>query len=432
MSTLTTDHTKDSFIQAFRPTTLNGSSVALSAREAAENALSTLSLPTKKTEAWKYTQLKSLLKQSYQLPQGYSEIDSIEPYLIPGLEADRLVFINGTYAPEWSDLSRNGEAIQVSPISELTASQKSMLEAQLGTVVAPEDDIFAALNTAFAKEGTLIQVLAGKVAPAPVYLLHLTQAGPQASLSQSRNLFVVEKGAEAQVIASHHTIGEGHSLSNTLTEIVVGDNAGLEYVNFQLESAQASRIERTEVRQGNDSRCSVYTFTFRGDLIRNQLTMWLDGQNTESNLMGAYLLSGQQHVDNHTQVHHLKPNCYSNELYKGIIDEQATAVFSGKIHVYEDAQKTNAYQSNRNILLSDTANMYTQPQLEIYADDVKCSHGATTGRLDKEAMFYLKARGIKDYDARIMLIYAFAMEVAEKLKQESLKDYVSDLISNRF
>lgn len=400
-------------------------------REQAEQALAQLEVPTRKWEAWKYTQLKAVVGRPYQLGRG-GKIEDLEPYVIPGLEGDRLVFINGHLAPEWSDLSNNQDALQISSFSGLKAEDKALLEERLASVVAPDDDIFAALNTAFAAEGTLIRVPKNHQAVAPIQLIHVTETGATAALNQFRNFFLVESGASAQIVATHHTIGEGQSLSNTLTEVIVEANADLEYVNFQLESDAAARIERTEVRQAADSNCQIYTFTFSGDVVRNHLTMWLDGSNIESHLKGTYLLSGQEHVDNFTQVHHMKPNCYSNELYKGIMSDQSTGVFSGKIHVYEDAQKTNAYQSNRNILLSDTANIYTKPQLEIYADDVKCSHGATTGRLDRDAMFYLQARGIPAERARLILIHAFAMEVAEELKNEAVKAYLDQLIEQRF
>ena len=422
---------EDTFLKSFQPVSLNGSRDLFPKRDEAEALLGQLSLPGRKTEAWKYTSLRPLIQRDYHLASS-AEINDVEEFLIPGLDADKLVFVNGAYSPEHSDLSRNAGAITVSALSQLKEAEKEILQQQMGSIAQSEADIFTALNTAYAREGTLVYVADKQAALAPIHLIHISVAGTRAMLSQNRNLFVLGKNASAQLLASYHTVGEGHFLNNAVTEIWVGTNADLEFIQFQLESDQSSRIDRLEVRQEADSRCSIYTFTMSGEVVRNNVTLNLEGQHTESHLIGAYLLSDSQHVDNYTEVHHKEPNCYSNELYKGIVGDEATGVFSGKIHVYEDAQKTNAYQTNRNIVLSDKANIYTKPQLEIYADDVKCSHGATTGRLDEEAMFYFRARGIKEYDARIMLIYAFCMEVAENIRLEPVKDFVSHLIQQRY
>ncbi|MEM7371843.1 MAG: Fe-S cluster assembly protein SufD [Bacteroidota bacterium] len=428
---MATNSIEEAFINAFRPLGLNGTRELIPTREAAEASLQNLKLPGRKTESWKYTSLRPILKREYR-PISAAAISSIDAYRIPDLVSDVLVFVNGEYSKELSDISHNQDVLEISALSSLSAENKEAFQQKMGTAIGENSDIFSALNTAYAKEGTLLLVPAGKTSVAPIHLIHLTVPEATATISQSRNLFVVEKNASAQLISSHFTVGEGESLSNTVTEMLVSDNARLEVIQFQLESDQASRIDRIDIQQQRDSYCSVYTFTMSGDIVRNNIRLNLEGQHTESHLIGAYLLSDSQHVDNYTEVHHKEPNCFSNELYKGIIGDQATGVFSGKIHVYEDAQKTNAYQTNRNIVLSNSANIYTKPQLEIYADDVKCSHGATTGRLDEEAMFYLRARGIKEGDARIMLIYAFCMEVAENISIEPIKEYVSQLIQNRY
>lgn len=422
---------EETFLNAFRPVSLNGKKDLFPSRAEAQDALSQLPLPGRKTEAWKYTSIRSLLQREYQLA-GDADISDIDAYRIPGLEADTLVFVNGSYSPTLSEIRHNAEIIEVSALSQLSEGAKKTLHQQFGTVSKTNTDVFTALNAAYAKDGTLIHVEAGKQGAAPIHLIYLNVASETASISQTRNLFSVGKEASVKIVASHHTVGEGQTLTNAVTEILVGANADLEFIQFQLESDQASKIDRIAVSQDTDSRCSIYTFTMSGELVRNQVTMNLEGENTESHLIGAYLLSDSQHVDNYTEIHHKQANCYSNELYKGIVGDQATGVFSGKIHVYEDAQKTNAFQTNRNIVLSDRANIYTKPQLEIYADDVKCSHGATTGQIDEEAMFYLRARGIKEHDARMMLIYAFCMEVAETISLEPIKEFVSQLIQNRY
>ena len=430
--TLTTNQSqREKFISQYKPLAQNGKAIASSTRNKAIEALETLEIPTKKWEAWKYTNLKEITTQDYALSADAS-ITDISQYLIPELEADVLVFVNGTYNEALSSLKLNEGVLTVSRITNLSSEETALFEENLSSLIDADADIFTALNTAFVHEGVFIRVGRGKNAEAPIHIIHLSTPGENALATQFRNLFLVEDGGNAKVIESQFTVGEGTTFSNSVTEIKIGNNAGFEYIKLQLESDQASQVNTTMVNQGNDSRSKIFTITMSGDTVRNNLKMMLDGQNIEAELMGINLLSGYQHVDNHTEVHHLKPHCYSNELYKGIMSEKSTGVFNGKIHVYEDAQKTNAFQSNRNILLSDTANIFTKPQLEIYADDVKCSHGATTGRLDEDAMFYLRARGIKEYDARIMLIYAFAMEVADNISIEAVQNYISSLIQNRF
>ncbi|WNJ19550.1 Fe-S cluster assembly protein SufD [Pontibacter sp. G13] len=425
-----TNEQQTAFVEQFRPASENGSTLAPSVRKAAEEALAGLSLPNRKTEAWKYTQLKSL--PTRHLSFGQTASPKLEDaWKIEGLEADTLVFVNGVYQPEQSSLSLNGDALTVGSIKGASGKIKEVFEAHVAKVAESDADIFTALNTAYAQHGVLIHLAKNQIANHPVHIIHIG-AGDQDLGVQTRNLFVLDANAEAKVVESFHTVEGTQQFVNEVTEISVGENAKLEYIKLQQEGDQASRVDRTEVHQDTYSKFSIFTFTFNGDIVRNNLFIHLNGEHTETHLMGAYLLSGTQHVDNFTQVHHKKPNCYSNELYKGIMHEQSTGVFNGKIHVYQDAQKTNAFQSNRNILLTDSANVFTKPQLEIYADDVKCSHGATTGRLDEEALFYLKARGIKEYDARMMLIHAFVMEVAEQISLEAVRDHLEQLVNDRY
>lgn len=429
--TLTKNSSEEQFIKIFQTEGLNGKAISSPAATRAKAALHELTFPTRKTEAWKYTNLKPLLKVPYST-RAQGSVKDIEPFKIPGLDADILVFVNGVYQPGLSDVSRNGSLFTISPLSDMTEENRKLFESTVGTLLDPDKDIFAALNTAYAHHGVLISIPAGKTAAAPVHLMNIHTAEGDPFASQIRNLVLIGQSAEVKVVETSHTTGQGQVLANNVTEIRVGKNAGGEWVKLQLESDQTSRIDRTEIYQESDSRFSVFTVTLSGQIIRNNLNIKLDGPNCESVLMGVYLLNELQHVDNHTMVDHIAPNCYSNELYKGIIDGKATGVFNGKIHVHQPAQKTNAFQSNRNILLSDTANIYTKPQLEIYADDVKCSHGATTGRLDEDAMFYLQARGIKEYDARMMLVHAFAMEVADNISIDPVREFVGELIDNRF
>lgn len=400
-------------------------------RTLAAQSLIDQTIPTRKWEAWKYTNIGPALKRDFQ-PEAPISLDPAS-FVIEGLEADRLVFVNGRYQAELSSLSHNKGTVSVQSLGELTEEAQAVFEQHFAQVGSEEQDIFSNLNTALADSGVFVHVARNKATVAPILMLHLHDSSQADVATQIRNLFVVEDGAEAKLI-EHHVGGqfEHHSFYNGLTEVVVGKNAGLELIKLQEAGDQASAVDTTTVRQADDSRFSIFTITMNGEIRRNNLYIHLDGSNTETHLMGTYLLDGQQHLDNFTQVHHLKPHCFSNELYKGIIDEQATAAFNGKIHVYPDAQKTNAFQSSRNILLSDSGNVFTKPQLEIYADDVKCSHGATTGRLDQAAMFYLMARGIPAAQARLMLVHAFVMEVADHISIEPVRDYIEGLVAKRY
>lgn len=424
MQTLTIDPAVEQFLAQFRPGSANGHAAPW--QEAGRQALLKQPFPTRKTEAWKYTDLKPLLKRSYRLSAALPAADPAA-WAIPGLDADRLVFLNGRYAPALSDLSRNREVLEISSLADLAGP----LAEQVGELAAPDADLFAALNAAYAQEGICIRLAPGKAAPAPLHLLYLTVPDGTELLAQTRNLILLERSADLKIVESQHTAGEGSSLRNVVTEIHVGENAGLEYIRLQQESERAVQIDRTEIRIAADARCSVFTFTLGGELVRNSLTMRLAGPNAEAHLLGAYVLSGYQQADHFTQVHHIAPHCFSNELYKGILDGKSTGVFSGRIHVYPDAQKTNAYQSNRNVLLSDTANIFTRPQLEIYADDVKCSHGATSGRLDEQALFYLRARGIPAHEARLMLLESFAGEVSSQISIEPLRAHLEAILAAR-
>lgn len=430
MSNSTMNTSKEALLSSFRKH-LNGKALIPSVREQAQAALDKLDIPTRRWEDWKYTSLKGLQEKAF-VPAPQAQIEDIKPYLIPGLESDVLVFVNGVLDTKQSSLELNKGTVHIVPFHQIQGEHKDVFGKYFGKLISSDQDIFSAINTAYADQGVMIHVPKGKVASHPIQIVHIgTPAGSNIAL-QHRNLFIVEDNASAKVVESFYTIGEGASLRNNLNELTVGANAQLEYVKLQLEGLEASQIDRTEVHQGRDSKASVFTITMGGELVRNNLIFRLNDQNTESHLMGTYLLDGQQHVDNFTQVNHQEPNCFSNELYKGILDEQSTGAFTGRINVFRDAQKTNAYQSNRNILLSNNANIYTKPQLEIYADDVKCSHGATTGQLDKEAMFYLRARGLSKDKATKLMIHAFTLEVIENISLEPVQEYLEGLVSNRY
>lgn len=436
MSTLTIDKSqaKERFVSRFIRAYANGRNLCAEVKQQAIAALDTLQIPTTKSEEWKYTRLNSLTGHAYEFPVGPEDYSNKLPAL-EGLEADRLVFINGRYAPDLSDTGKNGELIQIATFKSVEGVLATVLERYYGTLVPADKDIFSAINTAYAEDGVLIYIPQNAIAKAPIHIVHLVDTPTQHSAMLYRNLFVVEKNAQVQILESLHTLSvpvAGSTFRNHVNEIWVEESANLEYVKLQLESPVGNMVDTTAVQLAQSCKASVFTITLGGGLVRNNLRMRLEGSDVEAHLIGLSHLDGVQHVDNFTQVEHVGPNSFSNELYKGIIDEKATGVFNGRIHVLRGAQKTNAYQSNRNILLTDTSNIYTKPQLEIYADDVKCSHGATTGRMDEEALFYLRARGVKLDDARKMLLHAFAGDVIEQIGMDVVKDYVMDLIDAKF
>ncbi|MEZ4686913.1 MAG: Fe-S cluster assembly protein SufD, partial [Bacteroidia bacterium] len=392
--------------------------------------LSEIELPTIRSEAWRYSSLRDLLAMNLR-PAAAVPMVEYAPYDIAGLDADRIVFVNGQYQPGLSDIQNSTDELCVCQLKDLEGDGPCLaaFEAHFAELATAEKDIFTALNNAYASEGLVIRVKRNQQVSRPVHILHINE-GEADFYTQIRNLLVVEPGAEVKIVESF--VGEGRAFRNHVTEIIVGENAGCEWVKLQHEDDSAALIDRTEVKQSNDSRCTVFTLTFSGGLVRNNFHLHLDGQNTESHIMGLSLLDQNQHVDNFTSIDHRQPNCFSNELYKGIYNDSASGAFRGRIHVFPDAQKTNAYQSNRNILLSDEASIDTKPQLEIYADDVKCSHGATTGRIDKDALFYLRARGIPELEANKLMIQAFAGEVSQEISMEAVREHVESLIARRF
>jgi Fe-S cluster assembly protein SufD len=395
-----------------------------------------LDLPTTKHEEWKYTNLRNLLQNDFRFPtesQSFApNAADVAPHLMDHGDANVLVFVNGFYRRDLSTLRSPVEELHVENLGQAHAKYTEVIDKYFARIATYQQDAFTALNTAVSENGAFIYVPSNKVIEKPVYLYFITDATEANVVSQPRNLFVVGRNSQATFVESFRTIGSNIGFTNVVTEVVVQENAVAEYYKIQNETAQAYHIGTTQALQSRDSKFSSTTVSLSGSLIRNNLNIVIDAENCESNLYGLYVLNGKSHVDNHTLVDHAKPRSYSNELYKGILDEKSTGVFNGKIMVRPDAQKTNAFQSNRNIVLSAEASMNTKPQLEIFADDVKCSHGATTGQLDEEMLFYLRARGIGREAAKALLMQAFAGDVLNHIRLEPVKNYVEAVIANRF
>jgi Fe-S cluster assembly protein SufD len=395
-------------------------------------AFNKMGIPTSRHEEWKYTRIGSVFNKELQFKPA-STVTAIElsEFYLPGHdEANQIIFINGTYSTELSKIL--SKELTVQSLEQAAGNEFSdIVSKHLGNSSRYSKDGIHALNSAFAHEGLFIHVPAGKVITNPVYIYHIIDARDANVLAQPRNLIYVGERAEVEFTETHHTIGVSDSFTNEVLEVIVEKDANVSFYKIQNDKEQSSQACTTHFRQVGKSYIHAVTISLNGGMVRNNLNIALEAEQAEAHLYGLYFLQGNSHVDNHTAVDHVKPNCMSNELYKGIITDDASAVFNGKIFVQPHAQKTNAYQSNKNILLSAGASVNTKPQLEIFADDVKCSHGCTVGRMDEEGLFYLRSRGISEDTARSLLIHAFAMDVLEHIKPAILRSYVDKLIFER-
>ena len=392
-------------------------------------------LPTVKHEEWKYTRISSVLNKDFSYASDSTVLiaKDVDAFRLPGNEqANELVFVNGIYQPQLSTIRSSADELLIMPLSEAVKGEyKSIVDHNLGHSATYHTDGINALNNAFAYQGLFISVKKNKSVEHPLYCYYINDARTVNVFSQPRTLIHVNTNAEVKLVEEEVTMGTSDSFINKVSEIVVEENAQVSIYKIQNEDSHSSCVKTTHVRQVGVSKVNSVTITLNGGIIRNNLNFILEAPGCESNMYGLYCVKGNTHVDNHTIVDNKMPNSLSNELYKGIIDENAVAVFNGKIFVRKDAQKTNAYQSNKNILLSNTATINTKPQLEIFADDVKCSHGCTIGRLDEDALFYLRARGIGEKAAKALLLHAFAIEILEKIELEPIRQYVDQIISER-
>ena len=407
--------------------------VALESRAQAIEYFQKKGLPSTKQEEYRFTPLTRALEKNFAWNKltTSSTLVSVQEYLIPDLNANVVVMINGVYSSSLSRIISPSNEVIITSLKDAFQSHKDIVETYFNKVYSAEQDVFAALNTALWREGVFIYVPEGSTVEIPVLVLHINEASDQPQINHTRILGVLEKGSQLSVIEKSDSIGKQPVFHNFTEEWVVSEKAHLEYCKIQNDENNHYQITNTVIHQHSTSLLNTFTLTLAGQLIRNNLNIIIDGEHCESHFYGLYLLNGNTLADNHTVVDHRKPNSFSNELYKGIMDGNSKGVFNGKIFVRPHAQKTNAFQSNRNILVSDHASVNTKPQLEIWADDVKCSHGCTSGQLDEEAMFYLRSRGISAPTAQAMLLYAFAREVLTPIQNESLKSYLDQLIAER-
>lgn len=388
-----------------------------------------LGFPTIRHEEWKYSNVSNLVKQTFDFHTktefNQSDLDKIP---LPHLTGNVLYFINGIYNAELSQIATPENKLKVIPFSEALAQQPELIEGYFGKYANYETDAFTALNTALANDGVVVQVADNKIVEEPIILRFISDVRLANVGSQPRNLIIVGKNSQVKIAEAYRTVGDNAAFVNTVTEIIVDESAMVDYYKVQSESDKSYHIGTTQVYQKGRSYFYSATVTLNGGFVRNNLNVVLDGEHIESHLFGLYVPNGKQHVDNHTVVDHRKPNCESHELYKGILMDKSTGVFNGKIFVREDAQKTNAYQNCRNVVTSDEATMNTKPQLEIWADDVKCSHGTTTGQLNDEVIFYMQSRGIPKKEAIRLQLLAFAQDVVTQIKIDSIREYIEALI----
>lgn len=388
--------------------------------------------PTKKEEAWKYTSLNNILKHDYSVfpnQENSIEYNDVKKYFIHDIDSYKIVFIDGKYSSHLSQTTHDG--MDICLMSAALSKPKYRLIIENYFNKAATKDSLTSLNSAFSNEGAYIHIPKNKLAEKPIQIIHFSTGNESAIMLQPRNLIVVDENSHVQIIERHQSLNNNSILTNSVTEIFANKRAIVDYYKVQNDNTNASLIDHTFIKQKHESVASVHTFAFGGKLTRNNLNFYQEGERIDSILKGITIIGEKQHVDHNTLVHHIEPNCESHQDYKGIFGEKSTGVFNGKIIVEKEAQKTNAFQSNNNILVSDKATINTKPQLEIFADDVKCSHGCTIGQLDENAMFYMRSRGIPAKEAKALLMYAFSNNVINSVKIPELKQRITNIIANK-
>ena len=391
-----------------------------------------LGFPTKKLEAWKYTSLNALLKKDYSLfpnKENAIEFADVKKYFIHDIDSYKLIFIDGKYSSFLSDTTHDGKDVCLMSSALSKPKYKAIIEKYFNKIA--KQDNLTSLNTAFTNEGAYIHIPKNVEVDKPIQIINFTTGSEVATLVQPRNLVVVEENAHVQIIERHQSLTSNAVLSNVVTEVYAAKNATVDMYKIQNDKIEASLIDNTYIEQKSNSVVSVHTFSFGGNITRNNLNFYQKGEHIDSILKGITIIEGKQHVDHHTLVHHIEPNCESHQDYKGIFDARSTGVFNGKVIVEKEAQKTNAYQQNNNVLVSDKATINAKPQLEIFADDVKCSHGCTIGQLDDDALFYMQQRGIPAKEGKALLMYAFANTVLESVRIPEVKSRINKLIANK-
>ena len=402
-------------------------------RDKAIERFSSLDFPTPKVEEWKFTNLAPLTKTVFgpgPAQAGEDAGDAVQGFLMEETPCHLLVFVDGRYRPRLSALGDLPAGAELTTLAAALKARPDMLESHLGGGTAIDGKPFVALNTAFMADGAVLTLEPGVVVERPVHFLYMASAHEAPVVTHPRTLILAGRGSAATVLESYVGAGSQTYWTNAVTDVVMDEGAALKHYRLQAEGAKAFHIATTGVRLARDSRYESFVLAVGGRLARNEIAAALNGTNIDCRLSGAYLARDRQHIDNTTLIDHAQPECRSRQVYKGVLDGKAHAVFQGKIIVRPQAQKTDAHQLNRNLLLSETARIDTKPELEIHADDVKCSHGASVGELDAEALFYMRARGIDAGHARTLLIEAFVGETFEHISSPPVRAHLERMASS--
>ena len=427
----------DRFLTAFEAVEReHGQDRAHPLRKSAVARLAEMGLPHSKQEDWRFTDIAPIRAADFPLAgpgmpgfgtNGFSTAD-IDGFAVPGEWSARIVLVDGHYRADLSTTDALPEGVKAGGLAQALDEESEIVLAHLGKYAHKDDRPFVALNTALLTDGAFVYLPKNAVVEHPIQIVHVSTGNKSC---YPRHLLVAKDGSQARIVETYVSAGDEPGFNNIVAEVVVGSNAQLDHTTLQLENESALHVHAIQILQGRDSDYTNHKVTLGGRLTRNDVDGVLDAENICCTLNGLYHTRGAQHVDNHTRLEHRQPHGKSHELYKGILDDRSSAVFSGKIHVYEDAQKTDAKQSNANLLLTDTATVDAMPQLEIYADDVRCTHGAVIGQLDSNALFYLRSRGIPEELARNMLIRAFASDVTHRIKVDAVRERVDALLTER-
>jgi Fe-S cluster assembly protein SufD len=399
-------------------------------RAKSKSALAELDFPTSKTEYWKYTRVGKIINKNYTIQKEVSNKSlDISSFLIPDLDANVVVIENGFYRADLAKINAQ-DGVKIDSLKNCIANSDEFIKYHLGSLAKVENEIFIALNTLAFTDGVYIGIEKNTIASKPIHIINIvTENGLQ---TNTRTVVKAHDSSSVKIVETFVKLNAENTFSNSVAEFFLNPNSKIEYNKIQDKKDNNYHIATEEAHQRADSTFTINTAIFNGAIVRNNLNIAVNASNCETNLNGLYLGKNQDHIDNHTVVDHLKPHCNSFEVYKGVLDDESTGVFNGKVFVRQDAQITNAFQQNNTILLTDTANSNSKPELEIYADDVKCSHGSTTGQIDDEAIFYLQSRGISRRSALNLMINAFAKDALEKITLEPLQTYIDLKIEERF
>jgi Fe-S cluster assembly protein SufD len=393
-----------------------------------------LDFPTTRNEEWKYTNVAPILKVPYReifdLDADGLTVERIEPFTFVESRHSQMVFIDGIYSKELSDLSGLPHSAVVTSLAGMTEEQSLVASRHLAAYAKYQDDAFTALNTAHIGDGALVYIPDGKIVETPLHLLFISTS-EEASATHPRVLIIAGKGAMATIIESYVSTDDNVYLTNAVTEVFAAEESAITHYRLQEESEKAFHVATTQVHQERESNYVSYAFSLGAEIARHTLNVVLTDEHTDTTIDGLYVVTGKQHVDNHTTMDHSRPNCTSHQLYKGILDGKSRAVFNGKVLVREGALLTDAHQLNKNLLLSKDSSVDTKPQLEIFADDVKCSHGATVGQLEDDELFYLASRGIAPEQARSLLTFGFAEDVISKIKLKSVRKQLDKTVLDK-